>query len=216
MGITGEQKRFSTIYIRKLMGGSFYAGQTKRPDKRHEEHNRDGKEAQTVLHACPVERTDRETAQVEAALIQAMLAAGFKVRSRKVGTLAVTDPHRLDPGQFEHFIADLCRRDKCHNVQVVGGAGDLAADVLYIDPHGRRGLIQAKRYRPGNSVGNEHVQMVNGTYRDAHGCTHASIVTTSHFTPAAQQYAQRVGIAHLDDTPLNARIKGPRNAAPWN
>ena len=138
------------------------------------------------------------------------------LRSRKAGALAATDPHRLDPGQFERFIADLCRRDHCRNVQVVGGAGDLAADVLYVDPHGRRGLIQAKRYQRGNSVGNEHVQMVNGTYRDAHGCTHASIVTTSHFTAAAQQYAQHVGIALLDDNRLNAWIRGQRNAAPWN
>lgn len=138
------------------------------------------------------------------------------LRARKAGALVATDPHRLKPDEFEHFLADLCRRDGCRNVRVVGGANDHAADVLYTDPHGRRALIQAKRYQRGNSVGNEHVQMVNGTYRDAHGCTHASIVTTSRFTTSARQYADHVGIELVDDARLNAWIGGQRAAAPWN
>lgn len=126
------------------------------------------------------------------------------------------DPHRMSPSEFEEFLADLCARDGCRNVQVVGGANDLGADVLYTDPHGRPGLIQAKRYAPGNSVGNEHVQIVNGTYRDAHNCAHAAIVTTSHFTQPAQAYAKRVGIALLDDHRLDAWARGSAHAAPWN
>ncbi|MDQ0938364.1 restriction endonuclease [Streptomyces sp. V1I1] len=31
---------------------------------------------------------------------------------------------------FEHYVAELCRRDGCTNVTVVGGSGDLAADLL--------------------------------------------------------------------------------------
>jgi restriction system protein len=126
------------------------------------------------------------------------------------------DPHRMSPGQFEEFLAELCLRDGCRQVQVVGGANDLGADVLYVDPHGRRGLIQAKRYATGNSVGNEHVQIVNGTYRDAHGCQHAAIITTSHFTQAAQAFAKRVGIRLVDDTRLDDWIRGYAHAAPWN
>ncbi|NUS22696.1 MAG: restriction endonuclease [Streptomyces sp.] len=126
------------------------------------------------------------------------------------------DPHRMSPAEFEEFLADLCVRDKCRNVRVVGGANDHGADVLYTDPHGRPGLIQAKRYAPGNSVGNEHVQIVNGTYRDAHNCKHAAIVTTSHFTAAAQAYAKRVGIALLDEQRLDLWIRGYAHAAPWN
>lgn len=132
-------------------------------------------------------------------------------------SLALTaDPHRMSPGQFEEFLADLCLRDGCRNVQVVGGANDHGADVLYTDPNGRRGLIQAKRYAPGNSVGNEHVQIVNGTYRDAHGCAHAAIVTTSHFTQAAQAFGKRVGIRLLDYQRLDLWIRGYAHAAPWN
>lgn len=140
----------------------------------------------------------------------------YAIRRDSLRTLGTANPHRMDPTQFEEFLAGLCRRDGCRNVRVVGGAGDLAADVLYTDPHGRRGLIQAKRYQRGNSVGSEHVQMVNGTYRDAHGCTHASIVTTSHFTRSAAEFGNKVGIRLLDDHRLTAWINGQRNAAPWN
>ncbi|MFD9564377.1 restriction endonuclease [Streptomyces sp. NPDC059994] len=156
------------------------------------------------------------TALVAAAAITVAMRARPALRARKGGALTTVDPHRLKPDQFEHFIADLCRRDKCRNVRVVGGAGDLAADVLYTDPHGRRGLIQAKRYQRGNSVGSEHVQMVNGTYRDAHHCQHAAIVTTSHFTRAAAEFGHQVGIRLVDDHRLTDWINGQRSAAPWN
>lgn len=138
------------------------------------------------------------------------------LRKRLASLRTLADPHRMNPGQFEEFLADLCLRDGCRNVTVVGGANDHGADVLYTDPHGHRGMIQAKRYAHGNSVGNEHVQIVNGTYRDAHGCAHASIVTTSHFTKAARAYAHRVGIALVDDHRLTAWINGRAAAAPWN
>lgn len=131
-------------------------------------------------------------------------------------TLARANPHIMEPTEFEHFLADLCRRDGCKSVRVVGGSNDLAADVLYTDPNGQPGLIQAKRYQQGNTVGSEHVQMVNGTYRDAHGCSHASIVTTSRFTSSAQQFANRVGIELVDHVRLNAWVGGHQPAAPWN
>ncbi|MBC2903162.1 restriction endonuclease [Streptomyces cupreus] len=140
---------------------------------------------------------------------------GLLPRIRRPLALAA-DPHRMSPGEFEEFLARLCVRDGCTRVQVVGGANDHGADVLYVDPHGHRGLIQAKRYAPGNSVGNEHVQIVNGTYRDAHGCAHAAIVTTSHFTEPARAFAKRVGICLVDHSRLDRWARGYAAAAPWN
>lgn len=145
----------------------------------------------------------------------AMRMRGQLPRIRRPLALAA-DPHRMSPSQFEEFLAHLCVRDGCTRVQVVGGANDHGADVLYVDPHGRRGLIQAKRYAPGNGVGNEHVQIVNGTYRDAHSCAHAAIVTTSHFTKSAQAFAKLVGIRLLDQQRLDMWIRGYANSAPWN
>lgn len=165
---------------------------------------------------------------IAAALLAALLLPGGYWAGRRLRGRAHARKFRVSipthiaayqaagPEEFEHQLAALCRRDGCKNVTVVGGAGDLAADVLYTDPRGRRGLIQAKRYRRGNTVGNEHVQMVNGTYRDAHGCAHAAIVTTSTFTAAARTFAQQVGIALLDETRLAAWAAGRPGAAPWN
>ncbi|MFE7073789.1 restriction endonuclease [Streptomyces sp. NPDC057620] len=152
--------------------------------------------------------------------LAAVFAAFARVRVRytraRWRTVIADDPHRMNPTEFEHWLADLCVRDGCRQVQVVGGANDHGADVLYVDPHGEPGMIQAKRYAPGNSVGNEHVQIVNGTYRDYHGASHAAIVTTSHFTKAATAFAGRVGIALLDSHRLDAWARGQLSAAPWN
>lgn len=132
--------------------------------------------------------------------------------------LVAADPMRMDPNEFEEFLAQLCRRDGCRDVRVVGGAGDLAADVLYTDPWGARRLIQAKRYQPSNRVGSPAIQCVNGTYRAAHGCAHAAVVTTSGFTADAVEFATRptVRIALLDGQRLNAWAGGNTAAAPWN
>jgi restriction system protein len=75
-------------------------------------------------------------------------------------------------------------------------------------------VIQAKRYGLKTRVGNDAVQMVNGTYRDAHGADLAAIVTTSGFTKQAREFAERVGIRMFDRDGLSgwASRTGP---APW-
>lgn len=127
----------------------------------------------------------------------------------------VMDFRRLSPTQFEHALADLCRRDGCTRVTVVGGSGDLAADVLATTPDGRRILIQAKRYAAGNPVRSPAVQAVNGTYRQIHSADLAAVVTTSTFTDAAASFGRRVGLRLFDEQALAAWASrtGP---APWH
>ncbi|MGW7443482.1 restriction endonuclease [Kitasatospora sp. NPDC054795] len=120
----------------------------------------------------------------------------------------------MTPKAFEHALADLCRRDGCTKVKVVGGAGDLAADVLATTPDGQRILIQAKRYGPRTSVGSEDVQKVNGTYRDVHHCDLAAVVTTSSFTKAAAAFCTQVGIRAVDQRALALWADG-RGRPPW-
>jgi restriction system protein len=111
----------------------------------------------------------------------------------------------MTPKQFEHALADLCRRDGCTGVRVVGGAGDLGADVIATTPDGRRMVIQAKRYAPANRVGSPEVQKVGGTYAVVHHAQLAAVVTTSGYTKAAVDYAARAGI----------RLYGQRELAGW-
>lgn len=119
----------------------------------------------------------------------------------------------LTPAEFEQAVADLCRRDGCRNVTVVGGAGDLAADVLATAPDGRRVLVQCKRYAAGSPVRSPEVQRVGGTYAVVHRAQLAIVVTTSSFTTAATGYARTAGIRLVNGRELAAWAAG--GTPPW-
>lgn len=155
-------------------------------------------------------------AVVLAGLYWAARVVTGRVRAHRNRWTAPTDMRSYmtaDPDEFEQQTAALCRRDGCTSVRVVGGAGDLAADVLATTPDGRRVLIQCKRYAPHNKVGSDHVQRVNGTYRDIHRCQLAAIVTTSSYTIDAIRLARRVGIRLYDADDLAQWARGGR--PPW-
>ncbi|MCX5263174.1 restriction endonuclease [Streptomyces sp. NBC_00199] len=120
----------------------------------------------------------------------------------------------LDPDEFEQAIADLCRRDGCRDVDVVGGAGDLGADVVARTPDGRLVVIQCKRYCDANRVGSQDMQRFGGTCYTVHGADVAVVVTTSDFTGPALEYAGQCGIVCIDGQDLLRWQEGggPR---PW-
>jgi len=122
----------------------------------------------------------------------------------------------LTPTQFEEALAALCLRDGCTEVSVVGGAGDLGADVIATTPAGQRLVIQAKRYATSKKVTSQTVQIVNGTYRDQHRGNVAAIVTTSTYTAAARSYAEKVDIHLVDASGLMAWAVHGRPPLPWN
>ncbi|WP_158714082.1 restriction endonuclease [Kitasatospora aureofaciens] len=149
----------------------------------------------------------------------AVLRSRVRVRQRELAVRAAQLRHigpflSMTPKAFEHALADLCRRDGCTKVSVVGGAGDLAADVLATTPTGQRILIQAKRYGPRTFVGSQDVQRVNGTYRDVHRCDLAAVVTTSSFTKAAAAFCAQVGIRAVDRRALALWAEGT-GGPPW-
>ncbi|KPI32506.1 restriction endonuclease [Streptomyces sp. NPDC054950] len=120
----------------------------------------------------------------------------------------------LDPYEFEQAIAELCRRDGCTEVEVVGGAGDLGADVVARAPDGRVLVIQCKRYSDTNRVGSQDMQRFGGTCFAVHGAEVAAVVTTGDFTAPAVEYASRCGIVCVDGEDLGRwqDAAGPR---PW-
>ncbi|WP_436844508.1 restriction endonuclease [Streptomyces wuyuanensis] len=122
--------------------------------------------------------------------------------------------HAMDARSFERAIAFLCERDGCHQVSVVGGAGDLGADVVATAPDGRRIVIQCKRYGPTTKVGSPDLQRFGGTCYSVHGAQVAAVVTTSVFTQPAAQYGSQHGIRLIDQAALAAWATrtGP---APW-
>jgi restriction system protein len=151
-------------------------------------------------------------------------AAALIIRSKKrqaafqiaaVRSYEIAPYHRMNFKEFERAIALLCERDGCRNVQVVGGSGDLGADVIATVPDGRRIVIQAKRYAPTTKVGSGDVQKVGGTARPIHHADLVAIVTTSVFTKPALDYMRRLQIRPVNADALAGWVSrtGP---APWH
>lgn len=120
----------------------------------------------------------------------------------------------LDPYEFEQAIAELCRRDGCLDVDVVGGAGDLGADVVGRTPDGRLVVIQCKRYCDTNRVGSQDMQRFGGTCFTVHEADVAVVVTTSDFTAPAVEYAEQCGIVCVDGGEL-LRWQDGVGPRPW-
>ncbi|MDX3517747.1 restriction endonuclease [Streptomyces scabiei] len=120
----------------------------------------------------------------------------------------------LTPEEFEEAIAALCEHDGCTAVEVVGGAGDLGADVLAAAPDGSRIVIQCKQYGASHRVGSQDLQRFGGTCFTVHEAEVAVLVTTSDFTAPALEYAEQCGIVCVDGEALRAWTEGtgPR---PW-
>ncbi|WP_373314494.1 restriction endonuclease [Streptomyces griseosporeus] len=128
--------------------------------------------------------------------------------------LVAYDYAALDADEFEQAVAELCARDGCTGVEVVGGAGDLGADVLAVAPDGRRVVIQCKRYEDGHRVGSQDLQRFGGTCYTVHEADVAALVTTSDFTAPAIEYAEHCGILCVDGAALRAWQEGT-GPAPW-
>ncbi|WP_432058296.1 restriction endonuclease [Streptomyces sp. bgisy022] len=120
----------------------------------------------------------------------------------------------LDPYEFEEAMAELCRRDGCCDVEVVGGAGDLGADVVARTPDGRLLVVQCKRYGDTNRVGSQDMQRFGGTCFTVHGADVAVMVTTSDFTGPALEYAEQCGIVCVNGSDL-LRWRDGSGPSPW-
>lgn len=124
------------------------------------------------------------------------------------------DHAAVDADGFEHTVAALCARDSCPQVEVVGGAGDLGADVIATTAEGLRVVIQCKHYGEGNRVGSQDLQRFGGTCFAVHEADIAVIVTTSAYTAPALEYAATCGIVCVDGDALAAWTES-RTPPPW-
>ncbi|WP_101258322.1 restriction endonuclease [Streptomyces barkulensis] len=124
------------------------------------------------------------------------------------------DYEAMEAEEFEQAVAALCERDGCRDVEVVGGAGDLGADVVATAPDGWRVVIQCKRYSDTNKVGSQDVQRFGGTCYTVHEAQVAAVVTTGDFTAPAAEYARQCGILCFDRHALAAWSDGT-GPAPW-
>ncbi len=116
----------------------------------------------------------------------------------------------LSPSEFESAVARLMRRAGYRDVSVVGGSGDLMADVVARTRQGEHVVVQCKRKAPGQRVGSAEMQKFIGMISVHHGADLGIFVTTSEFTLPAIELADEHGILLIDGDALADIAAGRR------
>ena len=111
-------------------------------------------------------------------------------RTRSVGEYQ-TYIDDLDGWQFEQFAADWLRFKGWQKVEVTPGSGDFGADIIAYSPDGERYAIQCKKY--DKPVGVKAVQEVVAA-QIHYCCERAAVISTTRYTPAAQQLADECDV----------------------
>lgn len=119
----------------------------------------------------------------------------------------------LSPSNFERAVADILRQCGYRRVHVVGGAGDLSADITCYDEANRLTIVQCKRYQLDHKVGSPEVQQFIGMSLRHHGAQRMIYVTTSGYTAPALELARRHNVEMIDGHLLIQRAAAAANAA---
>lgn len=114
--------------------------------------------------------------------------------SSDVDTLTGTDFERL---------MEMYYRDQGYQVTRVGGSGDHEVDLILKDKKGMKIAVQCKRWK--KDVGNDIVLRLKAG-KQVHGCYDAWVVTTSHFTKAAKEAAERLNIRLINGLELHSKL----------
>ncbi len=121
---------------------------------------------------------------------------------------------QLTPVAFERHVADLFSRAG-YQVRRVGASGDGGVDVR-VWHHGRRGIVQCKRYRLDRTVGPATIRELVGAR--SHEAAHiACLATTGRITEGARRLADDEHVIVLDTHDLvawEARLRRGRRGIP--
>lgn len=119
-------------------------------------------------------------------------------RERLTRLKTLNDILALSPKEFEVFTGKVLEEIGCHDVQHVGGSGDLGGDLKALDPHGNSVVVQCKRYAPGRAIGSPEIQKFIGMLTVHHKADKGIFVTTSTFTQPAFDLADKYGILMIN------------------
>ena len=111
-------------------------------------------------------------------------------RTRSLGEYQ-TYIDNLDGWQFEQFVADWLRFKGWQKVEVTPGSGDFGADIIAYSPDGEKYAIQCKKH--DKPIGIKAIQEVVGAQKH-YRCECAAVVSTTRYTPAAQQLANECDV----------------------
>jgi restriction endonuclease Mrr len=113
----------------------------------------------------------------------------------------------LSPKEFEVLTGKILEASGYHDIQVVGGSGDLGVDIFALDQYGNKVAVQCKRYAPGNSVGSPAIQTFFGMMIH-HEAQIGVFVTTSTFSQPATFLAAQRGIRLIDGNQFISLLQG--------
>lgn len=100
----------------------------------------------------------------------------------------------MDGHDFEHWCAEVLRKNGFSDVEVTRGSGDQGVDVT-AQKGGIRYAVQCKCY--SSDLGNKPVQEVN-TGKTIYHCQVGAVMTNRYFTPGAKQAADATGVLLWD------------------
>jgi|GEM_PF-6265942 len=118
------------------------------------------------------------------------------------GNMTLRDMLQMNPTEFEEFCAKALEGMGYKNMKRVGGAGDLAADIVGFDTHGRSTIVQCKRYKPGTKVGSPVIQTFIGMKSVHHGAERGIFMTTADYSKPAVQLAKQHDLVLIDGDDL--------------
>jgi len=110
---------------------------------------------------------------------------------------------KIDPTDFEHFIADLWQRREW-KTKVTSASSDNGISIVAEReaPFHEKQLIQAKKYDPENKVGGPEVQQYSSLRHQRAGVDAVIIVTTSSFSSQARDLAADLNVKLVDGNQL--------------
>lgn len=106
--------------------------------------------------------------------------------------------YALTPPQFEVVVAMMLERSNYTQVEVVGGSGDLCADIKAISEKGELVVVQCKRYGSKKRVSSGEMQQFLGMITIHHRADKGIYVTTSSYTKQARELGEDKGIELID------------------
>ncbi|MGG1660913.1 restriction endonuclease [Brevibacillus sp. NRS-1366] len=112
------------------------------------------------------------------------------------------DIESLSGTNFERLM-EFYYQDNGYTVERIGGSGDHEVDLILKGKEGYKIAVQCKRWK--GSVGNDIVLRLKAG-KQVHGCYDAWIITTSHFTKAAQEAAERLNIRLINGVAVHNMI----------
>ena len=108
----------------------------------------------------------------------------------------------MDGHAFEHWCAELLKKNGFTDVEVTKGSGDQGVDVLAVKD-GIRYAIQCKCY--SSDLGNKPIQEVYAG-KAMYNCQIGVVMTNRHFTSGAKELASATGVLLWDRDELESML----------